>query len=52
MGSSRFVLGLNLGSWHELFAGGPLRITTQLPDWDHKRLHVFQQFRRLQLRRR
>jgi acyl-CoA thioester hydrolase len=40
-GNSTFALGMNLDYRRELFEGDPLRITTQLLDWDHKRLHIF-----------
>ncbi|HEY5658867.1 MAG TPA: thioesterase family protein [Myxococcota bacterium] len=42
-GNSTFVLGMNLDYRRELFEGDPLRITTQLLDWDPKRLHIFHQ---------
>jgi acyl-CoA thioester hydrolase len=42
-GNSTFALGMNLDYRRELFEGNPLRIATQLLDWDHKRLHIFHQ---------
>jgi acyl-CoA thioester hydrolase len=38
---SAFVLGMNLDYRCEIFEADALRITTQLLDWDHKRMHLF-----------
>jgi acyl-CoA thioester hydrolase len=47
LGMSVFTLGLNVDYLGELFAGDAILITTQLLDWDHKRLHyVHRMFRR------
>ncbi len=40
-GFTTFTLGMNLEYISELKEGDPLRITTQLMDWDHKRIHYF-----------
>jgi acyl-CoA thioester hydrolase len=42
-GNSTFVVGMNVDYQREVFEGDPLRITTQMLDWDHKRIHVFHQ---------
>ena len=38
---STFTLGMNIDYLKEVFAGDRLRFTTQLIDYDHKRLHYF-----------
>ena len=38
-GHSIFTVGMNIDYRSELFEGDPLRVTTQLCDWDHKRVH-------------
>lgn len=38
---STFTLGTNIDYLQEVFAGDRLRFTTQLMDYDHKRLHYF-----------
>lgn len=38
---STFTLGMNIDYIQEVFAGDRLRFTTQLMDYDHKRLHYF-----------
>lgn len=38
---STFTLGANIDYIQEVFAGDRLRFTTQLMDYDHKRLHYF-----------
>ena len=38
---STFTLGANIDYLQEVMAGDPLRITTQLMDYDHKRLHYY-----------
>jgi len=43
---SAFMLGMNLDYRREVFEGDALRITTQLLDWDHKRMHLFHQMYR------
>jgi len=43
---SAFVLGMNLDYRCEIFEGDALRITTQLLDWDHKRMHLFHRMHR------
>ena len=43
---SAFVLGMNLDYHDEIFEGEALRITTQLLDWDHKRMHLFHRLHR------
>ena len=40
---SLFTLGMNVDYVQEVFEGDPLRITTQLLDWDAKRLHYAHQ---------
>lgn len=40
---SIFTIGMNVDYVSELFEGDPIRITTQLVDWDHKRVHYFHQ---------
>ncbi len=42
-GYSVFTLGMNVDYLQELFAGDQVRITTQLLDWDPKRIHYFHQ---------
>ena len=39
--NSTFTLGANIDFLQEVMAGDKLRITTQLVDFDHKRLHYF-----------
>jgi acyl-CoA thioester hydrolase len=41
IGKSTFTLGANIDFIQEVMAGAPLRFTTQLLDYDHKRLHYF-----------
>ena len=41
VGKSTFSLSANIDFIAELMAGAPLRFTTQLLDYDHKRLHFF-----------
>jgi acyl-CoA thioester hydrolase len=38
---STFTLGSNIDYLREVFEGDPLRMTTQLVDYDHKRLHYY-----------
>lgn len=38
---STFTLGMNIDYLQEVFEGDRLRFTTQLMDYDHKRLHYF-----------
>ncbi|NET74008.1 MAG: thioesterase-like protein [Sphaerospermopsis sp. SIO1G2] len=38
-GFSVYTLGMNVDYLHELFAGEQATVTTQLLDWDHKRVH-------------
>ena len=38
---STFTLGMNIDYIQEVFEGDSLRFTTQLMDYDHKRLHYF-----------
>jgi acyl-CoA thioester hydrolase len=38
---STFTLGTNIDYLKEVVDGDPLRITTQLVDYDHKRLHYY-----------
>ena len=38
-GCSVFTLGMDVDYLAEQFAGDTIRITTQLLDWDHKRVH-------------
>ena len=38
-GYSVFTLGMNVDYMQELFEGDPIRVETQLVDWDHKRVH-------------
>jgi acyl-CoA thioesterase FadM len=40
-GLSVFTLGMNVDYLGEMFDSDPLRITTQLVDADHKRIHYF-----------
>lgn len=40
-GCSLFTLGLDVDYLTELFPGDPIEITTQLLDWDHKRIHYY-----------
>ncbi len=40
-GKSTFSLSANIDFLAELMEGAPLRFTTQLIDYDHKRLHFF-----------
>lgn len=40
-GCSVFTIGMNVDYLAELFAGDAIRITTQLIDADHKRVHYF-----------
>lgn len=40
-GCSVFTIGMNVDYLAELFAGDDIRITTQLIDADHKRVHYF-----------
>lgn len=40
-GFSLFTLGLNVNYLREIFEGTAVKITTQLINWDHKRLHYF-----------
>jgi len=40
-GCSVFTLGLDVDYLGELFEGDRITITTQLLDWDHKRLHYY-----------
>ena len=39
--NSTFTLGCNIDYLREVFAGDRLRLTTQLIDYDHKRLHYY-----------
>ena len=39
--TSTFTLGTNIDYLGEVLEGDRLQITTQLMDWDHKRLHFF-----------
>jgi acyl-CoA thioester hydrolase len=39
--NSTFTLGANIDYLQEVVEGEPLRITTQLVDFDHKRLHYY-----------
>jgi acyl-CoA thioester hydrolase len=41
VGNSTFSLAANIDFIGELMDGDPLRFTTQLVDYDHKRLHFF-----------
>jgi acyl-CoA thioester hydrolase len=41
VGKSTFSLAANIDFIAELMEGDPLRFTTQLVDYDHKRLHFF-----------
>lgn len=41
VGKSTFSLAANIDFIAELMEGAPLRFTTQLLDYDHKRLHFF-----------
>lgn len=41
VGKSTFSLSANIDFIAELMEGAPLRFTTQLLDYDHKRLHFF-----------
>jgi acyl-CoA thioester hydrolase len=41
VGRSTFSLSANIDFIAELMEGAPLRFTTQLVDYDHKRLHFF-----------
>ncbi|MEM7112471.1 MAG: thioesterase family protein [Chloroflexota bacterium] len=40
---SIFTIGMNVDYLSELFEGDPIRVTTQLIDWDHKRVHYYHQ---------
>ena len=40
-GCSVFTLGMDVDYLSEIFAGDEVEITTQLLDWDHKRLHYY-----------
>ena len=40
-GHSIFTIGMNVDYRSEVFEGEPLRVTTQLVDMDHKRVHYF-----------
>lgn len=40
-GCSIFTIGMNVDYRSELFEGDPIRVTTQLVDWDHKRVHYY-----------
>lgn len=40
-GCSVFTLGMDVDYLSELFAGDEVEITTQLLDWDYKRLHYY-----------
>lgn len=42
-GCSVFTIGMDVDYLAELFAGDPILITTQLLDWDHKRVHYVHQ---------
>lgn len=42
-GYSVFTLGMNVDYLGELFDGDPIRIETQLVDWDYKRVHYIHQ---------
>ena len=42
-GFSVFTMGMNVDYVSELFAGDTIRMTTQLVDWDYKRIHYFHQ---------
>lgn len=42
-GCSVFTLGMNVDYFAELFAGDPIRVTTNLIDVDDKRIHYFHQ---------
>ena len=39
LGKTTFTLGANIDFIRELMAGDRLRVTSQLADYDHKRLH-------------
>ena len=41
LGYSVFTLGMNVDYLRELFVGDQVQITTQLLDWDPKRIHYF-----------
>ena len=40
-GFSVFTLGMNVDYLREIFEGTQVKISTQLINWDHKRLHYF-----------
>ena len=40
-GHSIFTIGMNVDYRSELFEGTPIKVTTQLLDWDIKRVHYF-----------
>ncbi len=40
-GCSVFTLGMNVDYLGELFEGDPIRIITDLVDWDQKRIHYY-----------
>ena len=42
-GCSHFTLEAHVSYLREVHRGDPLRITWQLLDWDHKRLHFFEE---------
>ncbi|MCP5098064.1 MAG: thioesterase [Chloroflexi bacterium] len=42
-GCSVFTLGMDVDYLAELFVDDPITITTQLLDWDHKRIHYYHQ---------
>ncbi len=42
-GYSLYTLGMNVDYLSELFEGTPIRVTTQMLDVDHKRLHYIHQ---------
>ena len=42
-GCSVFTLGMDVDYLGELFEGDKITITTQLLDWDHKRVHYYHQ---------
>jgi len=42
-GFSVYTLGMNIDYMHELFVGDEAMITTQLLDYDHKRVHYIHQ---------
>lgn len=46
-GFSLFTLGMNVDYHREIFEGTRIRMTTQLINWDHKRLHYFHRMENL-----